>query len=91
MKRKSIVVAVDRIEGTTAILETDDGTHYRVPVKSFPEKPSEGLVYRVPLKDRKPEWPGAVADHVETDRRRKQLRKRMNDLRNRDSGGDIEL
>jgi hypothetical protein len=92
MKKKTLIVSIDRVEGSTAIAETDDGLHFEVPVKSFDEKPSEGMIYRVPL-DRtgNPDWPRATRDPAEESKRKADLTNRMANLRKRDPGGDIKL
>ena len=92
MKKKSITVSIDRIEGTVAVAETDEGQHFEIAVKTFGEKPREGMIYRVPLdRSGKPDWPNAVPDPAEQAKRKSDLTARMNTLRKRDSGGDIEL
>lgn len=87
---KTITVSVDRVEGKAVILESDDGGHFEVPKHAL-KKPREGLVYRVPLEGSTPVWKAAVADPEETERRKKSLATRMENLRARDGGGDIKL
>lgn len=92
MPAKSLIVSIDRIERGIAVAEADAGRRYEVSVGRFPEKPAEGMVYRVPLDARgEPEWENAQADHAEAERRRAELGRRMKRLRDRDSGGDVEL
>lgn len=92
MPAKSLIVSVDRVERGIAVAEADSGRRFEVPVARFPEKPTEGTVYRVPLSaNGEPHWEKAHADHAETERRRTELGKRMARLRDRDPGGDIEL
>lgn len=90
--KKSILVAVDRIEKTIAVLEGDDGRDFEVPVKSLTDRPKEGMVYRVPVdSEGKPDWAQAVADSVEAARRVADRKRRMDALRKKDTGGDIDL
>lgn len=90
--RREIVVAVDRIERAIAIVESDEGTEFSVPVKHFRVKPREGMVYRVPLDAAgKPHWADAIHDSAAEAARKKNLAARMERLRGKDSGGDVEL
>lgn len=92
MTSKEIFVAVDRLEGSKAVLEADDGTEFIVPTSKLSPKPREGRVYRVPLaKDGTPDWPLAVLDAAEAKRRLEKLAAQMKKLAQRDTGEDIEL
>ena len=92
MKRKPLTVAIDRIEGTTAVAEADDGRQFEAPVKSFKERPREGMIYRVPLdRSGKPDWANAISDPAEESKRKADVADRMNRLRKRDPGDDIKL
>jgi hypothetical protein len=92
MPNRALIVAVDRVEGRIVVLESDEGRRFDVPLRELKEKPVEGLVYSVP-KDESgaPIWREAVADRAETDRRRNALQQRVDALRKRDKGGDVEL
>jgi hypothetical protein len=89
---RQIIVVVDRVEGTIAILEADDGREFQLAPRELRPRAVEGQVYRVDLDaDGSPLWKTAVADEKERDRRMKELDARMKRLRRRDPGGDIEL
>jgi hypothetical protein len=90
MRNEALIVSVDRIEGTVAVLEADDGRTFEVPVVSFRVPPREGMIYRVPV-EIQPLWARATHDHDETARRKAELRKRMETLKRNDAGGDVEL
>ncbi len=72
--------AVDRIEGTTAVLKDDDGRPIAVPLARLPERIRQGSVIRV-VHDRtgKPDWAGAVIDHEEAERRVAEARAMLQD------------
>jgi hypothetical protein len=89
---KSILVAVDRVEGSIAVMQADDGREFSVPAKSLGSKPTEGLIYRVPVRaDGKPQWSKAIADPAAAEARRKDLDGRMSSMRQKDPSGDLEL
>jgi hypothetical protein len=92
MPDKSLIVSVDRIEGQTVVLVCDDGRQFEAQARDFSEKPSEGLIYTVPTdREGNPQWKKAASDRAETNRRMKDLRRRMDALRSRDQGGDFKL
>jgi hypothetical protein len=89
---RHISVSVDRVERSVAVLEADDGRRFEVAAAELDPKPVEGMVYRVPITSSgKPMWKDAVVDAAEAERRAADLTKRMNALRQRDTGGDIDL
>jgi hypothetical protein len=89
---KRLTVSVDRIERSTVVLEGEDGRAFKVPVKTFPVRPSEGMLYRVPLDAAgKPLWSQAVGDPEAAERLKKELAARMKSLRATDPGGDVKL
>lgn len=91
-RAKTLLVAIDRIEGTTAILESDDGREFSVPVKTFENRPREGMMLRVPLNaDGSPNWPVATVDRAAETKRRKDLDARVTNLKKGDRGGDLKL
>jgi len=92
MPPKPLIVSIDRVEKGVAVAESDAGHRYEVETARFREKPTEGMVYRVPVDaEGEPRWESAHADPVEAARRRRQLGNRMNNLRKGDSGGDVKL
>jgi len=91
-KVTQVVFAVDRIEGSHAVLESEKGELITVSVKAFATPPHEGAVYRVPHDAKgKPNWAAALLDPAEEARRRDALGKRMARLRESDPGGDLKL
>jgi hypothetical protein len=89
---RSVTVAVDRLEGSQVVLESDDGRTFIVRVRMLSDPPHEGLIYRVPLNDDgEPLWSRASADAVATEARKQDLGARMKRLRDRDDGGDTKL
>jgi hypothetical protein len=91
-RSRSITVAVDRLEGSQVVMESDDGRTFVIRAAMLPGRPHEGLLYRVPLdEDGEPLWPRAAADPVATEARKKDLGARMKRLRDRDAGGDTKL
>ena len=90
MRKKTLIVSVDRLEGSIAVLESDDGHTYEVPLISFKVKPREGMIYRVPVA-KQPQWAKAEPDPEETERRTGELGNRMTRLTKEDAGGDVEL
>jgi hypothetical protein len=84
--------AVDRVERKHAVLISDSGEQYSVPLTELPRAVGEGAVLRVPVSPTgQPDWPGARVDEVETTRRRAEAEELLRELRRRDPGGDIEL
>lgn len=84
--------AVDRIERDRVVLVRDTGDEVTVPRESLPLAVREGSVLRVPLATQGgPDWAGARIDRAETERRLREARDTLRELRRRDPGGDIEL
>ena len=90
MRKDSLIVSVDRVEGENVVLESDDGRTFEVPVKSFMERPTEGMIYRVPL-GKQPQWAKATPDHEATAQRKADFQRRIENLKRHDRGGDIDL
>jgi hypothetical protein len=87
-----LIVSIDRVEGKVAVAESDDGRRWEIPLRQLRPAPTEGMIYRVPVdKKSKPVWAKAVRDVAEEAQRRKALGGRVEALRERDHGGDIEL
>jgi hypothetical protein len=84
--------AVDRIEGITAVLVDDEGRTASVPIDRLPEGLEEGVVLRVAFEtENVPNWSRATIDQVETDRRLVEAEKLLEELEERDPGGNVEL
>jgi hypothetical protein len=84
--------AVDRIERDRAVLVADSGDEVSVPLERLPLAVEEGSVLRVPLAAKGGlDWNRASIDRAETQRRLREARDMLRELRRRDPGGDIEL
>lgn len=87
--------AVDRIEGIAphaiVVLIGDDDQVREVPAAELGEMGVEGAVLRVPLIDGLASWAAARRDLVEEASRRANLLNRLQKLRGRDPGGDLDL
>lgn len=84
--------AVDRIEGDLVVMVRDSGEETSVPRGSLPSAIREGTVLRVPVGESGlPQWDAARVDEAETERRLREARELLRELRKRDPGGDIEL
>lgn len=84
--------AVDRIERGRVVLLGDSGDELSVAIERLPPAITEGLVLRVPLAtEGGPDWDRARIDRAETHRRLREAREILDELRERDPGGDIEL
>ena len=92
MSAQSRIFVVDRIEGRSVVLVPDEGDDDVVmPRKQLSVPVDEGTVLRVPLKDGVPDWKHAKSDPAERARRVREMGRRMEALRAKDPGGDLEL
>ena len=83
---------VDRIRRGRAILVGDAGDESKVVLGDLPAALTEGDVLRVPLDEEGTlDWAAARIDTEETERRRREAQRILQELRRRDPGGDIEL
>lgn len=85
------IFVVDRIEDSHLLLAGDDGTEVVLAKRELPVLVGEGTVLRVQLEKGVPDWGTARIDAAEQARRLESARKRMDELRKRDPGGDLEL
>jgi hypothetical protein len=84
--------AVDRIEGSIAVLIGADRAQHDVPRKQLPKGTGEGSVLDVPLDaGGQPVWAGARLDAAERERRLARARAMLEELKKGDPGGDIVL
>ncbi len=83
--------AIDRVEQHVAILVDDEGRSASVPVNRLPSGTAEGVVLRIPFETNVPNWSRAVIDPAETQRRRDSAQQILDEVSQRDPGGDIEL
>lgn len=74
------------------VLEADDGSLADVPANDLPSAcRAEGAVLDVPISFGSPQWGSAKRNRAEERRRVTDLTKRMERLRRKDPGGDVEL
>jgi hypothetical protein len=85
-------VAIDRLEGESAVVIDDAGRAYDVPRSVLPAPLVEGTVLIVSDgPDGMPDWSTAVVDREERDRRLADVEARVARLSKGDDGGDITL
>ena len=84
--------AVDRLEGTIAVLVSDSGATVQMPRVELPTGIREGAVLRVRFGAQNlPDWSSAVIDKEEEQRRLREAKEMLDDLKRSDPGGDIKL
>ena len=83
--------AVDRLEGTHAILIGDDLRAWEVERARLPTGICEGTVLSAEVGPEEPQWEGARVDEEERERRLRNAGERLHRLRGSDPGGDISL
>jgi hypothetical protein len=84
--------AVDRIEQGIAVLVSDSGATVQMPHVELPTGLREGTVLRVRFGAQNlPDWSSAVIDKEEEQRRLRQAKEMLDDLKRSDPGGDIKL
>jgi hypothetical protein len=88
---KTVFYAVDRLEGKVAVLVADDGSTVEVDRSGLPARVREGTVLRVAVPGREPDWASAEIDKNEQERRMKEMRQTLDEMKRSDPGGDIEL
>ena len=83
---------VDRVEGESVVLVSDEGVEVVLPASALPVAASPGSVLAVrTTPQRSPDWLTATLDTAERDRRLCEADARLKRLRRRDSGGDVSL
>ena len=86
------VWVVDRVEGSLAVLITDDDERQTdVPLAKLPRGVREGTVLCVPEPEGEPRWEAATVDEDLREARLREAEKTLERLRRRDPGGDIAL
>lgn len=84
--------AVDRVEGEQAVVFSDGGEEYVVPLAKLPAGTREGTIIRVGEDAAgAPAWPTAWIDEAEARRRSQEVEDILRDLRGRDPGGDVQV
>jgi Protein of unknown function (DUF3006) len=89
---KTAFYAVDRLEGNIAVLVSDSGATVQMPSVELPTGIREGAVLRVRFGAQNlPHWSSAVIDKKEEERRLKEAKKLLDEMKRSDPGGDITL
>ena len=84
--------AVDRIRHRTALLVDDQERQILVPTSRLPRELAEGQVLLVPVDEAgTADWGRARIDEAEARRRREQAEQTIDELKERDPGGDVTL
>ncbi len=84
--------AVDRFERNVAVLVSDTGETIDLPRAELPKGIGEGSVLRVPLgAQNQPDWSSAAIDKKEEERRLKEAKDLLDEMKRSDPGGDITL
>ncbi len=85
--------AVDRREAAVVVVIDDDGTTFDVPGSALPKDcRAEGAVFDAPVgEDGAPIWKGAKRNRAAERGRLHEAQERIERLRRRDPGGDVEL
>jgi len=84
--------AVDRIEGSVAVLLSDDGEEAAVPLRRLPSGVREGAVLRVArAPGGEPRWETARPDPEEGRSRLERARRLLEELSESDPGTDLDL
>ena len=89
---KTVLYAVDRLEGNVAVLVSDRGETIEMPRLELPTGIHEGSVLRVRFGAQNlPDWASAVIDSEEETRRLKEAKQQLDEMKRSDPGGDITL
>jgi hypothetical protein len=84
--------AVDRIRHRTALLVDDQERQILVPTSRLPRELAEGQVLLVPVDEAgTADWGRARIDEAEGQRRKAEAEDTIEELRERDPGGDLTL
>lgn len=84
--------AVDRIRHRTALLVDDQQRQILVPTSRLPRELAEGQVLLVPVNEAgTADWGRARIDEAEAQRRKAQAEETIDELKERDPGGDVTL
>ena len=92
MSESERIWVVDRIEGEIAVLVADDDQEtLDMPLYLLPRGVREGTVLKVPESKGHPLWGSAMLDEELRLKRLRQAETILDELKNRDPGGDIVL
>ncbi len=83
---------VDRLNAATAVLIDENGNTIAIPKNRLGVTPEEGMVLFIPVNNSgTPNWDGARIDQEATEEARDEARKILDELKERDPGGDVKL
>lgn len=84
--------AVDRLTATTAVLIDESGNTIAIPKNRLGVTPEEGMVLFIPVDSSgTPNWYEARVDQEAAEEARKEAQKILDELKERDPGGDVKL
>jgi len=84
--------AVDRLEQGIAVLVSDSGATVQMPRVELPTGIREGAVLRVRFGAQNlPDWSSAVIDRQEEERRLREVKEMLDEMKRSDPGGDINV
>ena len=84
--------AVDRLEQGIAVLVSDSGATVQMPRVELPTGIREGAVLRVRFcAQNLPDWSSAVIDRQEEERRLREVKEMLDEMKRSDPGGDINV
>ncbi len=83
---------VDRLSAATAVLIDENGNTIAIPKNRLGIAPEEGMILFIPVDSSgTPNWYEARVDHEAAEEARKEARKILDELKERDPGGDVKL
>ena len=84
--------AVDRLTATTAVLIDENGNTIAIPKNRLGVTPEEGMILFIPVDSSgTPNWYEARVDKEAAEEARMEARKILDELKERDPGGDVKL
>ncbi len=84
--------AVDRLDAATAVLIDENGHAIVIPKNRLGVAPEEGMILFIPVDSSgTPNWYEARVDQEAAEEARKEARKILDELKERDPGGDVKL
>ncbi len=83
---------VDRLSAATAVLIDVHGNTVAIPKDRLGVAPKEGMILFIPVDSSgTPDWYEARVDQEATEKAREEARKILDELKERDPGGDVKL
>ncbi len=84
--------AVDRLDAATAVLIDEHGNTIAIPKNRLGVALEEGMILFIPIDSSgTPNWYEARVDQEAAEEARKEARKTLDELKERDPGGDVKL